>query len=88
MVTALPYECMLVNSQRPGLEYFKYARVEFPHSVDVHGCIAGIAIGALQARGVSSRSGMLSFAGGQDGCGTLTLAPIMQFHKYITMYRG
>jgi hypothetical protein len=31
---------------------------------------------------------MVSNAGGQEGCGKLTLAPIMQVHNCITMYRG
>ncbi len=61
MVTVLPYECMLVNPQRPGLEYSGYARVSFAHSVDVYGYIA---MGVLYARRMSSRSVMVSNAWG------------------------
>jgi hypothetical protein len=83
MVTALPYECMLVNSQRPGLEYCEYGRLYFAHSVDVYGYTA---MGALYTRRMSPRSGMVSNAGGLERCGTLTLAPIVQVHC-ITMYQ-
>ena len=85
MVTVLPYECMLVNPQRPGLVHSGYARVYFAHSVDVYGYIAVV---ALYAGRMSPRNGMVSNAGGQEGCGKLTLAPIMQVHNCITMYRG
>ncbi len=85
MATASPYECMLVNPQRPGLEYSGYARVYFAHSVEVCGYIA---MGALYARRMSPRSGMVSNDEGLEGCGKLTLAPIMQVHNCITMYRS
>jgi hypothetical protein len=35
MVTALPYDSMLVNPERPGLVHSRYVRVYFAHSVDV-----------------------------------------------------
>jgi hypothetical protein len=63
MVTVLPYECMPVNPQRPGLEYSGYARVYFAHSVVVSGYIA---MDALFAR-MSPGSGMMSNARGQEG---------------------
>ncbi len=85
MVTVLPYECMLVNPTRPGLVHSGYARVYFAHSVGVYGYIAVV---ALYAGRMSPRSGMVSNAGGQEGCGKVTLAPIMQVHNCITMYRG
>ena len=38
MVTALPYECMLVNPLRPGgLVHSGYTRGHFVHSVDGYG---------------------------------------------------
>ena len=64
MVTVLPYECMLVNPQRPGLEYSAYARVYFAHSVVVNNYIA---MDALYARRMSPGSGMMSNARGQEG---------------------
>ncbi len=45
-------------------------------------------MGEFYARRISSRSGMVSHVGGQEGCGKLTLAPIMQVHNCITMYQG
>ncbi len=79
--------------QRPGLVHSGYARVYFAHSVDVYRYgYTGIAVVALPvyAGRMSPRSGMVSNAGGQEGCGKLTLAPIMQVHNCITgtMYRG
>ncbi len=85
MVTASPYVCILVNPTRPGLVHSGYARVYFAHSVDVYGYNA---MGAFYARRMSPRSGMVSNAGGLEGCGKLTLAPIMQVHNCMTMYRG
>ena len=73
MVTVLPYECMLVNPQRPGLVHSGYARVYFAHSVDVYGYIAVV---ALYAGRMSPRSGLVINAGGQEGCGNLTLATV------------
>ena len=71
--------------QRPGLVHSGYARVYFTHSVVAYGYIAMV---VLYARRMSLRSGMVSNAGGQDGCGKLTLASIMQVHNCISMYRG
>ncbi len=73
---------MLVNPTRPGLVHSGYARVYFANSVVVCGYIA---MGALFARRMSPRSGMVSTDGGQEWCGTLTLVPMMHVHNYITM---
>ena len=64
IVAVLPYECMLVNLARPGLEYSAYTRVYFAHSVVVYNYIA---MDALYARRMSPGSGMMSNARGQEG---------------------
>ncbi len=58
--------------------------VYIAHSV-VYGYIA---MGALFARRMSPRSGLVSNAGGLEGCRTLTQAPIIQVHNCILGWQG
>ncbi len=83
IVTFLPF-CMLLNPTRPGLVHSGYARVFFRPQRGSGWVDCNTAMGALYARRMSPRSGMLSNAGDQEGCGTLTLVPIMQVHNCIT----